>query len=297
MDNLSAPKSALRPSRYTNRAMKIKNDIIRDAEKTLFGSMIGEISDYYAERISAALVDGVSTLPCLDKEKQEQMSNPLHQKFMKAVDVFELYCNRNIFSLRNLPSKCLNELIRRHKELPEGAIPDIMEVPEVNIDDHDYSYEPEISSPSQVPTNEQVTALQKELEHLKQIRAETMKRRASLEQGLQRWNSAQTAADLMTQSVEQVLDCPEDQVVEPVASIVEISNNIVSAIHQAQGQMDELSNISKRSKFKRERDVGIFVVGAGKKPKSTFDDRVKARKEICCDENTVNALFGLIRKI
>jgi hypothetical protein len=101
---------------------------VEDMDTALFGSLNAEIADALTERIQAALAGTVQTLPLMDSgttatadtttdadaattsqgtssTREEVLLASLHKAYWRNVDVFEVYSQRNIFSLGMYPSQ------------------------------------------------------------------------------------------------------------------------------------------------------------------------------------------------
>ena len=263
-----------------------------EADKILFGAMNADMADHLAVCIDKALDQGVSTLPCLDDEKQQTMKGLLSKKFMKNVDVVESYCQRNIFTLRQQTPKRVADVLALFQNLPEGNVPELVEPTMDEVEEDSSSQLCEMPSLADIPTMDQLVDLEHELVRLRQQYTQLILKRAALERDNETWSAAQNLANFASETLGQVLRNPQQQIVNPVTIVVEQHPELVDSIHQGQELLEELSETAKRSAG--QQDGGVFVLGQYKKPKTTLDERIQMMTSVCSDENKANALLALI---
>ncbi|GKY98883.1 hypothetical protein MPSEU_000844200 [Mayamaea pseudoterrestris] len=285
----TAPKSALRAPKYTSYS-DLPETAAMEADKTLFNTMNIDITNHLASCIDSAIDQGVSTLPALDLNKQQVMKKLLHRKFMRNVRIFETYCDCNIFTLRKHAPSRVEEVLRLHQELKEGCIPELLELPELdeNHDDEQLDF----PSSCNVPTSEQVTALEQEILDMRRQYALIVEQRAALEQATKDWEAAQDLASFASASLQKVLSDAPSQIVQPVARVVEQQPRLIDSIHHGQALLEELS--TKRSTSATDTD-GVYLLGQFKKPKTTLEERLREMTKVCTDdENEASALLALL---
>jgi hypothetical protein len=79
-----------------------------EEDSVIFGSINTLLADALADRIDASLAEGVSELPLLssshintdNNERANQLLKTLQQKYVRNVDLLEIYAGRNIFTLK-----------------------------------------------------------------------------------------------------------------------------------------------------------------------------------------------------
>jgi hypothetical protein len=266
-----------------------------EADKTLFGTMNADIADQFANYVDEALEDGVATLPFLDAAKQQIMKGLLRKKFMKNVDVFEFYCKHNIFTLKQQTPKRVADVLRLFQELPEGTIPDIIQVPETSLSEEEEQLMDlqtrELPLPADIPTREQLAQLEQEIVALRQSYQKILHQRVALEQETKTWEAAQNLASFASETLQQVLSDPQKQVIHPVSKVVQVQPQLVGSIQLGQELLEELSESAKRSDSEHD---GVYLLGQFKKPKLTLDDRIQAMTELSSDENNANGLLQII---
>jgi len=79
------------------------SDDSNDSDEALFGSLAVQLSDDLTTNLDAALRKGIHTLPMLGEDYAPSLLKQLQQPYYRNIDLFELYSQRNIFSLQNFP--------------------------------------------------------------------------------------------------------------------------------------------------------------------------------------------------
>jgi len=97
---------------------------LAEEDKALFGNLSGTLADTLSNLLKVALADGVTTLPLLGGEEQSQQSealfSQLRARYDRNVDLLELYCARNVFSIGMYPPKRRQAILHAYLEGKEG---------------------------------------------------------------------------------------------------------------------------------------------------------------------------------
>lgn len=96
----------------------IGNDVTADGTNTISnvqsfdGSLVKNLTDHFTQSLNTSLQRGIHTLPMLLDKDAKTMLQRLQKSYYRNIDLFELYCLRNIFTLENVPSGKRKALIR-----------------------------------------------------------------------------------------------------------------------------------------------------------------------------------------
>ena len=83
-----------------------------EEDKILFGDRNSLIADEFCERVEAALVEGVSSLPLMGEDnRDEKMLNLLRKAYTKHIDLLEIYSGRNVFSVASRTSRFRKRIV------------------------------------------------------------------------------------------------------------------------------------------------------------------------------------------
>jgi hypothetical protein len=103
---------------------------LTDQDTLVFGSLNRELTDFLAERVRLAVEkEIVKGLPLLEDEDvaRHQLQEKLVYKFVRNIDVLEVYCEHNVLTLRKFPPakrKRIAQVMLQGKEsLPDIAFP------------------------------------------------------------------------------------------------------------------------------------------------------------------------------
>jgi hypothetical protein len=242
----------------------------KNADQAVFGSLSSTIADALCDSVEAALLKGVASLPLLSSSSEEGeegeepsalLMEQLRKKYWRNVDLFELYCRRNIFSLRMYPPKrrqlIVERLLTNSSSSEASAVLDDVTVGKMN---ETVTVMPEpaaaddVPTKDQIPSNEQMEAMEKELEELRE-RLKVAKRR----------RSAAKKAIKELDALERVVAAAEKplQDVDPAA----VQQEVTAAVKGAEG-LEELQHAGEELATKLEE------VKRGRDPAEDDDDEV-----------------------
>ena len=138
-------------------------------DSALFGSLNANIADKLTDSVDLALTSGVATLPMLKKE--QTLRSLLRHQYLKNIDVFEVYCERNIFTTSMFANSRRREIV----ELFESqAVPPLAKKTE-KTETHPSIFPTNLPSKKEIPSADEIKAIKDELADLR-LRLQQQKR-------------------------------------------------------------------------------------------------------------------------
>jgi hypothetical protein len=261
-----------------------------ELDSTIFGAVNSKIADRFSDSIDAALDKGVATLPCLEKEKQQAMKDLLRKKYLRNVDAFEIYCKRNIFTLCEQTPMRQQEILRRFQELPEGHVPEEILAPEASPEGDDVS--PDYPSLTDIPSPEELAALESEMKQLRQQSFDLHQKRAQLQHAGKSWEAAEQLASLAS---ENLVCINKEHVMEQVSHIVQQQHGLVDCHEQGKELLEEMDHAKRERPQGDDEDDDIRIFGPPPK-KMTVDEQFQDLKSKFTNENELNKVHAILTK-
>ena len=263
-------------------------------DDVIFGSMAATIADKLADRIDVALVERISSLPVVastsskeedggedvgddnkaSKTKGELLLHKLQQKYLKNVDIVEVYAQRNIFTCSMYPPRRRQRILQAYlqSQQEEQGKEDQQEstTTEASGDGDegksstttkDKSATTEAStsgykypSREQIPTSEAVEEINKDMEELQEKLKAARIRRNEL---IISCKSIEVAEQAAKKSLESLSQCEKDNEGD-AAAVDQVHGKVTAALmgHQGLQQLGEEGKalMTKLDTLKRERD-------------------------------------------
>ena len=269
-----------------------------DEDDVMFGSMAATIADTLADRIDVALVERISSLPVVastsskdddggegtgddntaSKTKGELLLHKLQQKYLKNVDIVEVYAQRNIFTCSMYPprrrQRILQAYLQRQQEEQgkggqnetttiettgdgEGKSSPAATEKSVTTDTSTSGYK--CPSREQIPTSEAVEEINKEMEELQEKLKAARIRRNEL---IVACKSIEVAEQAAKKSLESLSQCEKDNEGD-AAAVDQVHGKVTAALmgHQGLHQLGEEGRklMTKLDTLKRERDDEGYI--------------------------------------
>jgi hypothetical protein len=226
----------------SNNETTLEESTMEDVNTVVFGSLNGRIADAFADRIQAALSEGVQSLPLLyESTKGDALLAKLQKSYLKNVDIVEAYGERNIFTLKMYPPKRRQRITRAFLDENHESKQPKTSSTITTFENSSYQYPAE----DQIPSQEQSQNLQDELQALRaQLQAARLRRNALLVANTSRKVSHQ-ATDQLSASL-------------PLQDLDTIHTSVTAAVMGGQG-MEQLQEqgkqaLNKLENSKRERN-------------------------------------------
>ena len=271
----------------STESQKIDMSELDDQDAAMFGSMAATIADTLADRIDVALVERISALPLLasstssstpeaddtdtssdDKEcksKSDLLLQMLQRKYLKNVDVVEVYAQRHIFSCSMYPPRRRQKIFQAYLEQREQQKQGSSTKPGTDDDDDKTSpatsgkatstedEQPTSAFPSkdQIPTGQAMENLNNEMVQLQeQLKAARIRRNELIVS----CKSIELAEQAVQKSLDSLAQCEKDNDV----AVNQVHGKVTAALmgHQALEQLGEEGKemLTKLETRKRERD-------------------------------------------
>ena len=225
----------------SNNETTLEESTVEDADTVVFGSLNGRIADAFADRIQAALSEGVQSLPLLyESTKGDALLAKLQKSYIKNVDIVEAYGERNICTLQMYPPKHRQRITRAFLDKDHKSKKPKTSTTITELENPSYQYPAE----EQIPSLEQSQSLQDELQALRaQLQAARLRRNALL--------VANTSKEVAQQATDQV------SASLPLQELETIHTSVTAAVMGGQGleQLQEQGKqaLNKLENSKRER--------------------------------------------
>jgi hypothetical protein len=257
------------------------NDGADDESGTsLFGSLLTVITDAMSESLKAHIVQGVQTLPMMSTqpEKSKTLVEKLELQFQRAVDLVELYIGRNSFSLAMFPAESRRRAIRaafRQEQAAPGSF--LQEMPccdgEVATDDFQVAAL-ECPPLDQIPTDEEVQALEAETQALRQKLHALRTKRDRIKREVQHLDEANRLASLARVPLQSI-----DAAKVSVPLQVQATVTAVAALEQLQNTALELRLDMDERARRRDPQLDQIVELPQNKPPTTHNKRSRIGDE------------------
>jgi hypothetical protein len=172
------------------------------AGTSLFDSLLTVITDAMSASLKAHIVKEVQTLPMMSTqpEKSATLVEKVEFQFQRAVDLVELYIGRNSFSLAMFPAESRRRAIRaafQQEQATPGSFLKEMPCRESKVATDDLKIAALECPPfDQIPTEEDVQALQAETQALRQKWHALCEKRDKIKRDVQHLDEAKRLANL-----------------------------------------------------------------------------------------------------
>ena len=160
------------------------------------------IADKLSEYVTYHLEKGVEKLPMLDQDSSmdKKLLQRLEKTYLKNIDVFEIFVARNIFSLNKFPPKrrqAIIEAFQSDKEFNDADMGKDGENIAANEETESKDLPTNVpKSPSDIPTEQQMADLTKEVERLRMELTKAKETKKNLIRSLKEIEVAEQLADL-----------------------------------------------------------------------------------------------------
>jgi hypothetical protein len=281
------------PNERTPSAATIENE-----DELLFGSMNSEIADALADRIHAAVAEGVESLPLLsDKEKAQSLVKSIEQTYMDNVDIMETYGSQNIFTIR--PYKP-----RRRQRILQACLQDLPlknnHTTSMKADSSSPQEEeayPEYPSKDEIPSPQETAALQNELCQLKERLDAARLRRNDL---LAKEKSLESAIAVSNAAVQSLVVVSNHQVHEPVAKAVSDGKTMQELTKEGKELIQQLDDSKRERSSEDDENDGIIPrTNLNKKKKrKSLEEEYKLDRQVLQTKNvdSLQALRSMLKK-
>jgi hypothetical protein len=266
----------------------LEESTMEDVDTVVFGSLNGRIADAFADRIQAALCEGVRSLPLLyESTKGDALLAKLQKSYLKNVDIVEAYGERNIFTLQMYPPKLRQRITRAFLDKDHNSKDSKTSTTATEFEHSSYKYPAE----EQIPSREQSQSLQDEVQALRaQLKAARLRRNALLVASKSK-EMAQQATDQLSASL-------------PLQELETIHTSVTAAVMGGQGlgQLQEQGQqaVNKMDSSKRERnspenEEEELVVPASKKRVSLEEHYREQRQMVDTNLDSLAAVRNLLK--
>ena len=282
-------------------------------ESPLFGSLLTELTDQVASNLTAALRGGIEKLPML--QDLESLLQQLQKHYDRNIDLFEIYCQRNLFSLQHFPPLQRQKITQIFMDSSwDPSIEDENEQEENPSSPHHHQHSSQqqsilLPTKAQIPSPSKLTTAEQELlgrqQHLNSLR----ERRVALEKRIRELAAARQLMDLAASSTMML---QEQNIPNQVATTLQESVDTTKRMQQ-QGkalamrmqdlkrQRDELTQESTSSTSSDVDSDGsvlpLPILPQVKKNKGTLSERCQENcANIIRDGTQLDKLLDLMRK-
>jgi len=264
-----------------------------DEEQQLFGSLATDLTDQLASNLTTALRKGIEKLPML--EDTQSLLQQLQKPYLRNIDLFELYCQRNIFSLQHFPP------LQRHK-IAQIYLDSTWDPSRFNTSEQQRVEEEEsatttqqqqqqpqlLPSKDQIPSPSKLQTAQQQLlgrrQHLDALRA----RRTALEKRVRELDAAQQLVDHWAAT--NALTDPNnnhDGVPQAVASTLQAGASATQLGTEGQALHQRMRDLKRQQQQEQgddnDDDDAMIVVPAAarftKKKKTVLTDRYEENRK------------------
>jgi hypothetical protein len=300
-DNEIEPTTANAVSGSTTTAVDdAATSLLEDEDTVLYGSIPAMIADVMADKIDMSLAEGISSLPLLSStsvtDKNSNSTNHdsdeglsrsalllqrLQKKYIRNVDILELYAQRNLFTIAMFPPRRRQRIVQAFLNNPvnhshsgmvdtrEIGKPRYLENPAITKQittnqDNDTSSisaslflsssEYQYPSKEQIPTPQAVTELNEEM---KQLREKLKAVRLQRNELFVACNSVEQADQVAGQSL-KALVAPSDDGGDVVPVVDQVQESVAAALVQRQDTvrltLEGQQLLERLETIKRERD-------------------------------------------
>jgi len=241
-------------------------------DTALFGSLNASIADKLSDSIDAALTVGVSSLPLSDPQRQEKLQAILRHSYWRNVDVMEVYTQRNIFSIQNLTPHQRETVVKLFTSNDDASV---FTVPNKTMEADDSTDKENAANttlkitPQDIPTPEQIKALEQETIELRQKLKQLKRQRCQVLRHTKELEVAQQLAQLASTKLEHT-----DIHLDVTSTVMG-----VQGLEQLQSKAKELVEKLDEEKRGREDDTQEIVLPNKKKANLTLEERYEQERE------------------
>jgi hypothetical protein len=279
-----------------------------DEDTVLFGSMNADIANALADRIHAAIAQGVESLPLL------QATGPLvisiEQSYMRIVDVIEAYGRRNIFTIAHYPPR------HRQRILLQATATATTTLQQTNNDDNDDKENATPESPKaeggdvsskmknpesfeypskeQIPSPEAISDLDKELSQLHERLQAARKRRNELLVKQQSLEGAKSVASKTMDSLQSLDDSRDVQ--GPVTAAIMGGQGVQELTREGKQLIAKLDDSKRDRSDDEEEDSHTFQTNVRKKRLSMEEEYREQRRTVDTTLDSLAAVRSLLQK-
>lgn len=246
------------------------------------------IADAVSDSIKAAIAENVKTLPLMSEsvDRQTSLIHILQQTYWRNVDVFEVYTQRNIFSLQMYSASRRATIVDCFTGTK--TIEDVLSDMPVQSSTASTTTAAATESSlvqlnvAQVPTAEQMQAVETETVALREKLESLCKSKANMRKELGELEVAQQLADMAGETV------TEQTAVDTIHDKVTAAVMATEGLQQLQGQAKQVLNDLENTKRERSPDetVDLMVAAMPAKKKNLYE-RYEDRKALASTANLV----------
>lgn len=284
--NQDAAASAPVSPAVSNNEKTLEENTMEDADTVVFGSLNDRIADAFADRIQAALSEGVQSLPLLyESTKGDALLAKLQKSYLKNVDIVEAYGERNIFTLQMYPPKRRQRITRAFLDKDHESKKTENSTTATVFENSSYQYPAE----EQIPSLEQSQSLQDELQVLRaHLQAARLRRNALLVANTSK-EVAQKATDQVSASL-------------PLQDLETIHTSVTAAVMGGQGleQLQEqgkkaLNNLENSKRERKNPEDEELLVPPSKKRVSLEEHYREQRQMVETNLDNLAAVRNLLK--
>lgn len=283
------------------------------ADTALFGSLNATIADHLSSRVDETLAIGVATLPLLQSQpsRAETLHAMLRRCYWKNVDVFEVYCDRNVFTTNMFPIErrtAIAQLYTQAQRENTSADTILQEafahtVEEATTSPTDAPRKVESAVP--VPSEQDVQDLHKELASLRLRLRDAHRRKLQVTQSIKELDVANQLANLANETL-QVRPNPDgspalglDQVHQTVTATLVGTERLTTLQGKGLDVIQEMERKTReRGPEEEPEDTVDLMLASGtinrhhKKPKTLTERYAQEQAEMGTHRTAVRAILG-----
>ena len=253
-------------------------------DTALFGSLNKKIADEFKRSLDAALEKGVASLPLIGTNSEKLMKR-IHKTYWRNVDLFELYCGRNVFSVAMYAPSRRAAIVGLY--LDDKADLTVKKAPLGELSsDIDNKQGDDFPTPDQIPSPADLQKLEQQTVELRERVAKLQRRRSTLEKQLSELDVAAKLVGMADTSVQSASNVPETVQATVVAT---------ESLRDLQNKGKDLAE--KMDEQKRQRDPNadeIVYPVAAKIPKKTLEERYEQDSSVATSSSSLAAVKDMI---